>query len=238
MTSDLPSITGITQSEYSQADDAPATRPSLATRSRNLFSRAYSNARAANRGIWNRVALACGIAAIACALYPTNHARDYAVSPDGKKSGFVRFIDGYGRHVNTVALVAMPLLMRDPVGAAQLLQAGVLSTLVTQGGKRVLNNTVVGGTRLGQRPLKPDSRNNSPSGHSALASTGAFFVARRYGWYWLLLLVPIMLLTMWARVELDAHTVSAVLAGMLIGLALCLWLVSPRRNDAGQGGAA
>ncbi len=197
-----------------------------------MLSRARRRAQIVNHRGWRCLALACGVAAVACALYPTNHVRDYAVSRGGKTSDLVQFVEYRGRHVNTVLLVVLPLVKRDPVGVAQLLQAGAFTIIATHGGKRVLNGVVIGETRLGQRPLQPQSRHNSPSGHSSLASMGAFFIARRYGWLWLLLLLPVMVLTMWARVQLDAHTVSAVLAGMFIGLAPCFWLVSPRRDDA------
>ncbi len=197
---------------------------------RARFARASAEARAANQQTWRWIALCCGVLALACAFYPTNHAQDYAQSKGGKARADVQFIEHYGRHINTVLMVAVPLLQRDAVGIAQFLQAGLASTIATHGTKYLLNDVVVDGTRLGQRPLKPNSSNNSPSGHSSLASFAAFFVARRYGWYWLLLMLPITLLTMWTRVQLDAHTISAVFAGLLIGPAICLWLVSPKKR--------
>ena len=75
---------------------------------------------------------------------------------------------------------------------------------------------VVLGVRLGERPH--GGRHNMPSGHASLASSAVYFVGRRYGWWHLLYLVPVLLLTMFARVELDAHTGSAVIAGALIGI--------------------
>jgi lipid A 1-phosphatase len=60
-----------------------------------------------------------------------------------------------------------------------------------------------------------------------MASCAAYFVARRYGLWHALYLIPIMLLTMSARVMLDAHTISAVLTGCLIGLICAAWWTSP-----------
>lgn len=182
--------------------------------------------------ISNTLAALCAVFSLSAAFYPSNHQRDYAHSRGGAQQWEFQLIEHYGRHINTVAMVAVPLIQRDPAGLLQLLQAGALTTLVTQGGKRVLNSVVVDGTRLGQRPLNPNTRYNMPSGHSSLASFAAFFVSRRYGWRWLWLLLTVALLTMWTRVELDMHTVSAVWAGFFIGPAVCLWWVRPRAQDA------
>nr|WP_284702424.1 phosphatase PAP2 family protein [Herbaspirillum aquaticum] len=57
-----------------------------------------------------------------------------------------------------------------------------------------------------------------PSGHSSMASSAMYFVGRRYGWWHLIYMLPILLMTMFARVALDAHTISAVLAGALAGI--------------------
>ncbi|MBB3996179.1 membrane-associated phospholipid phosphatase [Sulfitobacter undariae] len=41
---------------------------------------------------------------------------------------------------------------------------------------------------------------------------------RRYSLWLALILIPVTLLTMYARVMLDAHTISAVLSGALTGI--------------------
>lgn len=122
----------------------------------------------------------------------------------------------YGRFINTIAQVALPIFKRDPVGMVQNLYIGVAGTFMTHGLKRALDPVVILGVRLGERPY--GGRHNMPSGHASLASSAVYFVGRRYGWWHLLYLVPVLLLTMLARVELDAHTVSAVIAGALIGI--------------------
>ena len=63
-------------------------------------------------------------------------------------------------------------------------------------------------------------------------SCAAYFVSRRYGWKHALYLVPILLLTMYARVELNDHTVSAVVVGALVGLVSAAMFTSPRKRDA------
>jgi lipid A 1-phosphatase len=135
------------------------------------------------------------------------------------------------RFVNTIIQIGLPLLLRDKEGMVQLLYLGVATTVATQGLKRVVNDVHVGGTRIGERPYAPDSRYNMPSGHTTMSSCAVYFVARRYGWRHLLYLVPILLLTMGARIMLDAHTLSAVLAGALIGFICAAWYTSPYRKQ-------
>ncbi|WP_407351163.1 phosphatase PAP2 family protein [Luteimonas sp. R10] len=122
----------------------------------------------------------------------------------------------YGRFINTIAQVALPIVKRDPIGMVQNLYIGVAGIIMTHGLKRALDPVVILGVRLGERPY--GGRHNMPSGHASLASSAVYFVGRRYGWWHLFYLVPVLLLTMFARVELDAHTGSAVIAGALIGI--------------------
>ncbi|MDH5822508.1 lipid A 1-phosphatase LpxE [Luteimonas sp. RD2P54] len=122
----------------------------------------------------------------------------------------------YGRFINTIAQLALPIVKRDPIGMMQNLYIGFAGTLMTHGLKRALDPVTVQGVRLGERPY--GGRHNMPSGHASLASSAVYFVGRRYGWWHLFYLVPVLLLTMFARVELDAHTGSAVIAGALIGI--------------------
>jgi membrane-associated phospholipid phosphatase len=146
--------------------------------------------------------------------YPSDIA-SYAHETDGGAAVLVA--DHYGRFINTVVQVALPVLMRDPVGAIQLAYVAVGTTVFTHGLKRLVNGWHVGGTRLGQRPGGPHSKHNMPSGHSSMSSCAVYFVCRRYGLRYAWLMVPVLALTMYARVALGAHTVSAVLCGALIG---------------------
>lgn len=172
---------------------------------------------------------ACAISLLVCVFYPSD-LTGYRETLNNERPFWVEPTETKLRFVNTIAQVAMPLLLRDKEGMVQLLAIAVTATVATQGLKRVVNDVEVGGTRLGERPYAPDSRHNMPSGHSSMSSCAVYFVARRYGWRHLFYLVPILLLTMGARLMLDAHTLSAVLAGCLIGFICAAWFTSPYRK--------
>ena len=172
---------------------------------------------------------ACALSLLVCVFYPSDLA-DYRETLNNERPFWVEPTETKLRFVNTIAQVAMPLLLRDKEGMVQLLALAVTATVATQGLKRIVNDVEVGGTRLGERPYAPDSRHNMPSGHSSMSSCAVYFVARRYGWRHLFYLVPILLLTMGARLMLDAHTLSAVLAGCLIGFICAAWFTSPYRK--------
>lgn len=195
------------------------------------FKLAMRNSLVAHRAlsrVWRSVAWIAVALALACALYPSNHELDYQTPRGGQQDVKVVLVEDVLRHVNTVAAIALPLLNRDLVGLAQLTVITVVGTAATHIPKRLLNDWVIAGTRLGQRPQNTDSHHNVPSGHSSLASAAAWFVCRRYGWRWAWLVLPITAATMWARVMLDAHTLSAVLAGLFVGVAVALFFVTPR----------
>lgn len=180
--------------------------------------------------VWRLLAWLAAALAVACAFFPSNHETHYAESRGGDERPAVLVVEHALRHVNSVVAIALPVINRDLVGLAQLAVVTVVGTVATHVPKRLLNDWVVAGTRLGQRPQDLDSRHNVPSGHSSLASAAAWFVCRRYGWRWAWLLLPITAATMWARVMLDAHTVSAVLAGLFVGVAVALFFVTPRER--------
>lgn len=177
---------------------------------------------------WRAAAWLAAALALACALYPTNHALDYPETRGGHDKASVLLVENAVRHVNTAVAIALPLFSRDLVGLAQLAVVAVVGTAATHIPKRLLNDQEISGTRLGQRPQNLHSQHNVPSGHSSLASAAAWFVCRRYGWRWACLLLPITAATMWSRVMLDAHTVSAVWAGLFVGVAVALFFVTPR----------
>lgn len=152
-------------------------------------------------------------------------------------SALVHFVEDYGRHITTIAAFGAPIVLRDWTGLKQLLVVTVSGILATHGPKRLLNGVVVLGTRLGERPNGPNSRHNMPSGHSALASAATWFLARRYSWGWLWLGIPVTFLTMWGRFMLNEHTVSAVIAGCLIGLVVGSLFVTARRRKGAQAAA-
>ena len=179
------------------------------------------------------------VAFLASTFYPTDLASYASGEGASRAPETAHFTERYARYVNPVLQVALPVLLRDKVGMVELLKVAITTTLATEVLKRALNNVHVMGTRLGQRPNpypgRPmrdfdDGNFNMPSGHSSMASCGAYFISRRYGWKWALIVVPIMLLTMFARFSLDKHTASAVIAGTLLGiLATALFTTAYRK---------
>jgi membrane-associated phospholipid phosphatase len=155
---------------------------------------------------------------LASTFYPSD-LRGYTSEIGISKAPEAVFItEHYGRYLNTVLQIGLPILLRDKAGMIQLVKVAVATTVATHFLKHALNNVDIMGTRLGQRPFSPTSSLNMPSGHSSMASCGAYFVSRRYGWKLAFLVVPVMLLTMFARVSLDQHTISAVISGALVGI--------------------
>ncbi len=160
----------------------------------------------------------CSVLLLLCLFYPTNLHFSCDSTNNRRDMALVHATEKYGRFVNTALQIALPLVMRDAVGLQQLVVVAITATAMTHGLKRALNDVDIMETRLGQRPCNAGSKHNMPSGHSSLAASGAYFVCRRYGLRYAFVVVPILILTMHARVALDAHSMSAVLAGALIGL--------------------
>lgn len=160
-------------------------------------------------------------------FFPTNFELNYSEPRNGHTDPLVMGIEKVGRHVNTALPFLTVIALRDVNGLWQLASISVAGIAASHGPKRLLNDVEVLGTRLGQRPSSPHSRHNMPSGHSTLASAGAYFVARRYSYWFGVLVWPIVLLTMYARVMLDAHTVSATIAGALTGILVAALFTRP-----------
>jgi lipid A 1-phosphatase len=174
----------------------------------------------------------CALIILFDALYPSDLASYRDNDTRQSLPGWVELTDTQMRFTNTIAQVALPLLLRDGAGMMQLVAVAITATAATHGLKWLLNDITISGTRLGERPYSPASNHNMPSGHSSMASCAAYFVARRYGYWNLLYLLPITLLTMAARVMLEAHTVAAVIAGCLIGIICAAWWTSPYQPAA------
>lgn len=178
----------------------------------SIFSTAYAEVRRPIRII---VLLLIGI--MLSAVYPSD-LDSYPLLPAGTNvPPIVKMTDHYLRFIPTVVQIAAPLVLGDETGLVQLLYVGISNTLATQGAKYLLNDRWVLHTRLGQRPSSPTSRHNMPSGHSSMVSCAVYFVGRRYSILLGILLGIIMLIAMYARVALNAHTISAVIAGALTG---------------------
>lgn len=193
---------------------------------RQLLLSAYTQVQRPKRFIF-----ACLMAILFCVPYPSE-LESYRASDQDLPQPVIRLTEDYLRFTNTVVQIALPVLLKDKIGMIQLVYVGVSSTIATHGLKRLADQRVVRNVRLGERPNRPDSHHNMPSGHSSMASCAAYFVCRRYGLIHGLYLVPILILTMYARVELNAHTVSAVLAGALIGLLTSAIFTSPLTSRA------
>lgn len=192
---------------------------------RALLNRAYAEVQAPRRFM-----IACAIGVALSGLYPSDVAsyRAGAIPGDGS---IARITDSYLRFINTAVQFGLPLVLEDPIGFVQAVYVTAATTVATHGLKRLTDRWQIGGTRLGERPL--GGQPNVPSGHSSMASCAAYFVSRRYGWRHLFYLLPILFLTMYARVALEAHTISAVIAGALLGLLVAALFTSRRKPVAG-----
>ncbi len=191
----------------------------------NLMKQAYTRVQ---RPRW--FIFACLIGIMLSLPYPTD-LQSYRTPRTDGNSSLVRVTENYLRFTNTIAQVALPILLKDKIGMIQLVYVGISGTVATHGLKRLVDKWEIWGTRLGERPSRPGSKHNMPSGHSSLASSAVYFVSRRYGFKHLLYLVPILLLTMYARVALNDHTVTAVIAGALVGLLMAAIFTSDRMKD-------
>lgn len=181
--------------------------------------------RRAKRRSLRRYAWLVAVVLLVCAtLYPSDMDEYYSVSRHGHSNEFVVGIENYGRHINTVLPIATAVLLRDSSGLGQIAATTVLGVAATHIPKRLLDNVHVFGTRLGQRPN--GGKHNMPSGHSALASAGAFLTTRRYSHWFGLVVWPVTLSTMYARYMLDAHTISATIAGAIMGILVAACCVS------------
>ncbi|MEO7013112.1 MAG: lipid A 1-phosphatase LpxE [Thermomonas sp.] len=183
----------------------------------------------------SRVLWLLGVASfLASTFYPTDLASYTAGLGISQAPQTVYDVDHYGRFFNTALQIGLPLLLRDKAGMIELVKVAVATTLATHALKHALNNVDIMGTRLGQRPFSPNSSLNMPSGHSSMASCAAYFVSRRYGWKLAFLVLPVLLLTMFARVSLDEHTISAVISGALLGIFVSAVFTTPYRKRASR----
>lgn len=157
------------------------------------------------------------------AFYPSD--TDFYSKKKKDDNPVVHSVEHYVRFANTAAMALIPIILMDKIGMVQALYVGIATTVATQSLKRVFNHISIFGTELGRRPS--GSLQNMPSGHSSMASCAMYFVIRRYGLKHALYLVPILLLTMNARLMLNAHTLSAVIAGCTLGI-LCAALFTSK----------
>lgn len=157
------------------------------------------------------------VVVVAATIYPNDPAKQRMETASEGSLKIAHIVEDYIRHVNWVLPIGLALVCRDLTGLYQIASVVVVGTAATHIPKRALNDVVIFDIRLGQRPVSPNSKHNMPSGHSALSSGGAYVLARRYSLWLALIGIPILLLTMYARVTLDAHTISATISGAAIG---------------------
>ena len=193
---------------------------------RSIWRQAYRDVQRPKRFI-----VACLLGILFFLPYPTN-LNAYRQCPPEDGLPVVGLTEKYLRYTGTVVQIRLPLILADKIGMVQLLYTGISATIATHGLKRLVDRVEVQHTRLGERPSKPNSHQNMPSGHSSMASCAAYFVSRRYGFLHALYLLPILLLTMYARVALHDHTVSAVIVGTLVGFLAAAVFTSRRRRKA------
>lgn len=156
-------------------------------------------------------------------FYPSD-AKFYDIKRSDKSGQFVYLTENYARFLTTIAAVVVPIYKKDIVGVAQMLNIGISTTISTHFFKRAFNSVKsANDVRLGQRPYSPKSNHNMPSGHSTMVSCEALFLIFRYGLkgankkLFALFLLLVCAATMYARVMLDMHTISATIAGFLLG---------------------
>lgn len=133
---------------------------------------------------------------------------------------WMQFIGGAGSMATVgLVLVAALLVMRRPWGALTLAAAMVLSEVAT-GTMKVLVT----------RPRPADSLSDTgltsfPSGHTALAATTMVVLALLIGrGFWVATVVWITMMA-WSRTYLEAHWLTDVVAGAVLGasIALIVW---------------
>lgn len=216
---------------------------SQAERSQSIWRQAWGLSSASVRA-HSRLLIATALAVLACVLYPSalNEYRQtpplqlaqQALGPSASASALpvaVNWVEDQGRFIATAAQVLLPLVLGDRLGLVQLVYAGVATTVVTHGLKRAVDDVHwLGLHRAGERPNGGD--HNMPSGHSSMAGSALGYLWRRFGAWHLLYLLPLLLATMSTRVFLSAHTLSAVLAGALIGVVVSYVMTTPRQRPA------
>ncbi|QED23755.1 phosphatase PAP2 family protein [Candidatus Deianiraea vastatrix] len=134
-------------------------------------------------------------------------------------------MDKYARYGNTALQVAIPIIMQDKIGIIQSIYVGISTTILTHGFKHFYNAIHL------EDSIRPNQKkSNMPSGHSSMASCAMTFVCRRYGIKYIVIMLPITMITMLCRFELNCHTISACIAGLIIGV-ICGYCFSSKKSS-------
>lgn len=115
------------------------------------------------------------------------------------------------------AALVTTLVERDYQGLKQLAFSGASALAVTYA------------LKFSVHKKRPDGSNfySFPSGHSAVAFTGATFLQRRYGWKFGLPAYVLSTYVAWSRVYARKHDVWDVVAGAAVGTAASLIFTRP-----------
>lgn len=109
----------------------------------------------------------------------------------------------------------------DSAGRWQLLKSYVTTVAATYALKAAFNNTSLG--------TRPDGGSHSfPSGHTASACSGGFFLQQRYGWEWGAPALAAAAYTGYTRVEEGVHYTRDVVAGCALAWGVSRLFVTHR----------
>ena len=108
----------------------------------------------------------------------------------------------------------------DKIGSRQFEKSFLTSVGTTYGLKAIIDHQ------------GPNGQSHAfPSGHSALAFSGAAFLQRRYGWRPALPAWLAALFVGYSRIQSDNHDLADVAAGAGISIASAWYFATPQRND-------
>jgi membrane-associated phospholipid phosphatase len=123
---------------------------------------------------------------------------------------------------------AVSIFRRDREGFWQFTGALTVMVIVVQGIKFFTGDWAIG--------IRPYGGTKSfPSGHTAAAFQGAFFLHRRYGWKWGAPMVVLATLTAYSRIYGRYHHWWDVVVGFLIAFLIDRLFVSPLARGTCKG---
>jgi membrane-associated phospholipid phosphatase len=114
------------------------------------------------------------------------------------------------------------LIRKDKIGIKQFAYTVLLTALLTHAIKWMTYSMAIG--------IRPSGGTKSfPSGHTSSSFQGAFFLSRRYGWKWGMLMLVLASLTAYSRVYGHYHHWRDIIVGFLIALLVNKVFVSSLR---------
>ncbi|MGE0315087.1 MAG: phosphatase PAP2 family protein [Lautropia sp.] len=150
-------------------------------------------------------------------------AASFAIAPYQAAFGFDP--DLFAGDVGQVLIPAFALGLTyhfdDTQGRVQWAKTVGTTVLATEALKRAF-----AGTSLGMRPN--GGVRSFPSGHTSAACSGAFFMARRYGWQFGAPWLAYAAFTAYSRVDEDMHHARDVVAGCALAYGISRWFVDEK----------